>query len=110
VAGTHIRAVRHESLQTCRLLRFAPEARERVAALRADQCRFKELSESVEGLIQELASLAAFYAQFAEAYGQLGSELTRRRRGLQKVEQVNDDRQATAPREAQCSAGLGCAS
>lgn len=41
--------------------RFHPEAGERVGAIKGDQVRFAELADSVQSLLQELVSLAAFY-------------------------------------------------
>lgn len=67
---------------------FHPEASERVAALQADRARFLGLAAEVEGHLQELASLAAFYSHFAAAYAALGPEVGRRRAYLGKVARV----------------------
>lgn len=67
---------------------FHPEASKRVATLRADSAHFLELAKEVEGHLQELASLAAFYSRFAAAYAALGPEVARRRRYLGGVARV----------------------
>lgn len=91
-------------------------------AIKTDQSRFSELGETVQSLLQELVSLAAFYhgvrrhselasrslsqacrpvkahcictrllaggIQFLSAYSQLGAEINRRRRAIDRVAQV----------------------
>lgn len=56
-----------------------------MATLRADSAHFLRLAKEVEGHLQELASLAAFYSRFATAYAALGPEVARRRRYLGMV-------------------------
>lgn len=58
---------------------FHPEAADRVRALETDRARFHALAAQVDAHLQELASLAAFYAHFARAYAALGPEAARRR-------------------------------
>lgn len=67
---------------------FHPEATERICALKDDQLRFSGLAENVHNHLQELASLAAFYSHFSAAYGNLGIEIVRRRKGLENAAQV----------------------
>ncbi len=69
-------------------LSFPPEAGESVASLQADRGRFQGLAAEVEGHLQELSSLAAFYSHFAAAYAALGPEAGRRRAYLGRVARV----------------------
>lgn len=80
-------------LPTTTIGSFHPEAADRVAGLQADRARFRGLAAEVEGHVQELASLAAFYSHFAVAYAALGPEAARRRAYLGRVARVAQEAQ-----------------